>query len=382
MVKLRIIHTADSHLGFSRYTKLSPTTNINQREQDTNDAFERVVDRVVAVRPNLFIHAGDLFDKPRPSNQAIAFALEQFRRVSDAKVPTVLIAGNHDTPRMSETAHLFQIFESLPYVHAIYKERLFQDFVTSEIFVSAIPHIVDATKLKAIKSKWRINPHAPVNVAVLHTSLLEIQSAEGGGLGGMRNEMKFSADDLLPEFDYIALGHIHSYGQIMPNAYYAGSTEYFSFNEEGTAKGYIEVSIELDEKNKMISKGIVQVKTPCRVIQTVPDMDLTDTKEDEDPTELILHHITQNCPLSLNKICRMKVKLNQREYDRLKFNQIKSQTKDAIHFEIKYLVIRNDYKEVSSTDTTLKGIKEEWVEFVEKNEVGDDVLELGMLFLS
>jgi len=78
----------------------------------------------------------------------------------------------------------------------------------------------------------------------------------------------------------------------------------------------------------------------------------------------------------------MTVKLNQKSYDELKFNAIKKYTKDAIHFEIKYQVIRNDYKEVTSTDTTLKGIKEEFLDFAEQNEVDEDVRELGMLFLN
>ena len=68
---MRIAHLSDTHLGHMRYGKVVPETGINQREQDVYDAFERVVDGILADEPDIVVHTGDLFDSPRPANRAV-----------------------------------------------------------------------------------------------------------------------------------------------------------------------------------------------------------------------------------------------------------------------------------------------------------------------
>ena len=101
---MRLVHLSDLHLGFRQYQRLTPG-GVNQREADVATTFRTVIDRVIALRPDAVVVAGDIFHTVRPTNQAILHAFLQFSRLvrslPDAVI--VMVAGNHDTPRSTET---------------------------------------------------------------------------------------------------------------------------------------------------------------------------------------------------------------------------------------------------------------------------------------
>ena len=101
---MKLAHLADPHLGFRQYHRQTPS-GINQREADVAAAFRQAVDGVLAARPDVVVVAGDLFHSVRPTNAAILFAFRQFQRLRAGlpDAPVILIAGNHDTPRSTET---------------------------------------------------------------------------------------------------------------------------------------------------------------------------------------------------------------------------------------------------------------------------------------
>lgn len=79
---MRIVHFSDTHLGFSAYSKIDPSDGVNAREKDFYNAFRQAVDKAIELKPDAVVHAGDLFDVPRPTNRAIVFAQEQLIRLS------------------------------------------------------------------------------------------------------------------------------------------------------------------------------------------------------------------------------------------------------------------------------------------------------------
>src|ERR1043166_3662287 len=111
---VQIAHIADVHLGFRQYHRQTPG-GINQREADVANAFKAAVDGVLAARPDAVILAGDLFHAVRPTNAAIVFAFRQLQRLREGlpDAPIVLIAGNHDTPRSTETGSILRLYEEL-----------------------------------------------------------------------------------------------------------------------------------------------------------------------------------------------------------------------------------------------------------------------------
>jgi DNA repair protein SbcD/Mre11 len=91
------IVTSDNHLG-AYYARLRPD-RLEQRRRRLQEAFERIVDAAIEHRANLFLHAGDLFDRPDPRNAERCFVARQVRRLLDVGMSVVAIAGNHDSPR-------------------------------------------------------------------------------------------------------------------------------------------------------------------------------------------------------------------------------------------------------------------------------------------
>lgn len=94
---MRFVHFSDTHLGFSDLNKIDATTGINQRESDFYRAWWQAIDKILELKPDFVVHAGDLFQTPRPNNRAIRVGLEGIQRLNDADIPFVVVAGNHST---------------------------------------------------------------------------------------------------------------------------------------------------------------------------------------------------------------------------------------------------------------------------------------------
>src|SRR5439155_21193806 len=111
---VKLAHIADPHLGIRQYHRQTPA-GINQREADIAHAFRAAIDGVIEARPDAVVVAGDLFHSVRPTNAAIVFAFRQFQRLREALpgAPIALIAGNHDTPRSTETGSILRLLEEL-----------------------------------------------------------------------------------------------------------------------------------------------------------------------------------------------------------------------------------------------------------------------------
>ena len=109
---MKVAHLADIHLGFRQYHRLTPT-GINQREADVANAFRAVIDQVIKAGPTPCSLRVTSSCGPS-TNAAIIFAFRQFQRLREAlpEVPVVVIAGNHDTPRSSETGSILRLYEA------------------------------------------------------------------------------------------------------------------------------------------------------------------------------------------------------------------------------------------------------------------------------
>jgi exonuclease SbcD len=102
---MRIVHLADIHLGFRQYQRQNHA-GFNQREADVAASLRKVIDKVIELRPDLVLIAGDVFHTVRPTNPAILHAFNEFSRLVTMVPETsvVMVAGNHDTPRTAESS--------------------------------------------------------------------------------------------------------------------------------------------------------------------------------------------------------------------------------------------------------------------------------------
>ncbi|HEX7240028.1 MAG TPA: exonuclease SbcCD subunit D [Longimicrobiaceae bacterium] len=239
---MKIAHLADLHLGFRAYHRQTPR-GINVREADVADAFRESVARTVELRPDLVLVAGDVFHTVRPSNTAIAEAFRQFSVLTDGLpgVPVVVIAGNHDSPRSTDTGNILALFREIPGVTVVAEEARAVLLPQVETSVLCLPHNALAVEGEA-PVEMRPDPAARHNVLMLH-----------GTVGGSVAEQKLryvtefggavvQDTDIGPErWDYVALGHYHIATELAPNMWYAGGIERTSTNlwmEEGP-KGFL-----------------------------------------------------------------------------------------------------------------------------------------------
>jgi len=238
---MKILHFSDTHLGFSEYNKIDPITGINQREQDFYDAWERVINAILAEKPNVVIHAGDLFHTPRPNNRALNVALNGIKRVSEAGIPFVLVAGNHETPRIRATGSIFESISLFENVYPAYQND-YSRFRIQGVDFHCIPHCSLTEEMERAFDAITLQEDAAANVLVAHGAW---SGNDFYGMGEFNEQRLPDIEGLLGvKFDYIALGHYHRFVQIKEHVCYSGSTERTSLNEANTRCGYLTVDLD------------------------------------------------------------------------------------------------------------------------------------------
>jgi exonuclease SbcD len=247
---MRLVHLSDLHLGYRQYQRLTPT-GINQREADVAYSFKRAVDRLIELRPDLVLVAGDVFHTSRPTNTAILHAFRQFLRIR-AELPqasVVMIAGDHDTPRTTESGSIMGLFEQIGILVASHEAKRFT-IPELDVSVLAVPGVPGPLP------QFAPDPAARHNVLLIHADVEDVVPRYYAELD--RATVKVSRSDLdVARWSYVALGHYHVHRRVAENAFYAGSLDYTSLNvwfdrseeqELGLrGKGFVEFDLATDK---------------------------------------------------------------------------------------------------------------------------------------
>ena len=271
---MRLVHLSDLHLGFRSYERMT-ARGVNQREADVGRSFARAIDATIAQQPELVVIGGDIFHNTRPPNAALRHACAQFARLraSLPRTEVVVVAGNHDTPKMSDTGNAIGLF-SLFGVHVVDGPAKVIDF----------PHL-DCSVLGVADNLHRKPTLAPTGNRRFNVLLLHGEATGISPVNSPAAAKELSADDMhASEWSYIALGHYHVYREIAPNCFYSGATDYTSSNIWGE---------RAEERERgLAGKGIVTRDLvsgaqvfhpiePTRDIVDLPALSLLDFSADE-----------------------------------------------------------------------------------------------------
>ena len=270
---MRLLHTGDLHLGFEVY-----------REEDY-DYFKPLrysVDYALEKNIDLFVIAGDIFDRRDPSAFIQMGFAKEIKRLIDKGIEVLVITGNHDgSPnpernihldiykelelsgvRVSKKMELFNIkglnIITIPYP---FKRNLFAKDEYREKTEGEIAIIMNDKTTQGIDFLLENADKNLPTILVAHLPLLE-------GTVGEEVYSSFTVDAPVSvealdrkDFCYIAMGHFHKRQVLTSRRFdhsfvYSGSIDRISFGEEAEEKGFFEV--EIDENSKASSFEFVK----------------------------------------------------------------------------------------------------------------------------
>ena len=274
---IKLLHFSDIHLGsgFSHGT-INPKTGLNTRLEDFIICLSLCIDRAIDDAVDLVLFGGDAFpDATPPPYIQEAFAA-QFRRLADASIPAILLVGNHDQHSQGNGGASLCIYRTLAVPGFIVGDTLVTHKISTksgEIQVITLPWLTKSSLLTKSKTEGLsldavnqllIEALEPVLEAEIRQLDQNIPTILLGHL--MVNRARFGAEQFLavgrgftipisllirPEFDYVALGHVHKHQNLNPNndppIIYPGSIERVDFSEEKEEKGYILINLKKGE---------------------------------------------------------------------------------------------------------------------------------------
>jgi len=268
---IRILHLADIHLGMENYGRVDPATGLSSRLGDFLQSLDSALDYAIAQDFDLVLLAGDVYKNRDPSPTVQREFARRVRRLSAAGIPTFLLVGNHDLPNTWARAHTVEIFDTLavPHVTVARVPDVFQIPTRhGPIQIAALPWITHHALLT--RDEYRTYGHRELNgilvdriekvvdgmVERLDPALPAIFTAHAAidiAKTSSEHSMMLGDDIVLPlsmvarpEFDYVALGHIHKYQVLFnhPPVVYPGSLERIDFGEERDPKGFVTVTLD------------------------------------------------------------------------------------------------------------------------------------------
>ena len=271
---IKLLHFADAHIDMTNFGAHDPETGLPARVMDFLRSLDTIVNTAIDEQVDLVIFAGDAYKDRAP---APTFQREWGRRVmrlSKAGIPTILLTGNHDISPSQRKAHAMQEFDTLAPDHITVVNNLKlltpKDLEGLPVQVMAIPWITRAG-IMAVVTSGESNEEDPLRIIEDTVSewitttlretdpdlpiILTAHASVAGAKLGNEQEIKIGRDVILsqglvrnPQFDYVALGHIHRFQDLNegnhPPVVYPGSIERVDFGEVNEDKGFVIARIE------------------------------------------------------------------------------------------------------------------------------------------
>lgn len=293
---MKILHTADWHAG--------RTLHGVPRTAEIREVLQEIAELAKTEAVDLILVAGDLFDTRNPGADAEEAVYAFFVDVGRAGIPSVVIAGNHDSPsRIDASSGLLSLTNTRAFgeVRVAGQGGAFSLQIGDETAqIAALPFISERRIVKVAElleedpGRWReryqegmrklignlTKPFRPdaVNLLVTHTTM--------NGATLSNSEYQFHStenyslsSDLFPErCNYVALGHIHKPQPIdgyPENAgRYSGSILQLDFGEQGDTKYVYIVEAQVGRPTTLVKAHEIQAgKRLRRVKVTLDELD-------------------------------------------------------------------------------------------------------------
>ena len=312
---MRILHFADLHIGVENYGRIDQDTGLSTRLGDFLQTYDELVDYAIDTGVDLVLFCGDAYKSRDPSQTHQREFARRIARLSHAGIPTFLLIGNHDTPQVIAQATALEIFPTLNVANVHIGDRLetyIMETRDGPLQVVALPWIKRSDYLATNIARGQT--HSEINEALqemitnaikVHAESLDssipavlaghvtisqstLASEQSMMLG--HDHVLLNSNVALPQFDYVALGHIHRHQVLSqnPHVVYAGSLQRVDFGEEKDDKGFCVVEIDKSQPQGSRLNSFEFVKNSARKFVTI---DVKLTAGDEDPTASVIKAI-------------------------------------------------------------------------------------------
>ena len=247
---LRIIHTADVHLG-ARHDDLGEQAAAQRERQFA--AFKAAIDLALAEKVDLFLIAGDLFDSNVQPRRSVERVAAELKRLVDARIRTVIIPGTHD---VYDRASIYRAYDLPALAGSTAATTTSSRSSTRTARRSTCPRSTrsstagssppsarrTARSRTSPPTRRRAGPPRPGTIGMVHGSIAIPGKTD-------RDEVVITTDEIAASgLDYLALGHWHSAqtGKAGAVTYaYSGAPEAVALDQDRAGKVLL---VELDER--------------------------------------------------------------------------------------------------------------------------------------
>lgn len=257
---MKLIHLSDLHLG-KRVNEFSMI-------EDQKYILNQILGIIDEEQPDGILLAGDLYDRPVPSAEAVQLLDSFLTRLAKRKIPVYAISGNHDSAeRIAFGSHIMSssgICMSPVYDGKTAKYCLMDNY--GEVWIHLLPFIRPAVVRHVFAGEegaeeirtYQEAVQAAVEHMDLDTEKRNVLVAHQFVVGAMScdsEEITVGGIDQIEgavfrDFDYVALGHIHSPQNVGNDRIrYCGTPLKYSFSEAGQQKSV--TVVELGEKGTL-----------------------------------------------------------------------------------------------------------------------------------
>lgn len=257
---MKLIHLSDLHIG-KRVHGFSML-------EDQKYILQQILQIVTKESPDAVLIAGDLYDKGVPPAEAVQVFDKFLTALADCNIPVMAVSGNHDSPeRIAFGADLLkkrQVYLSPVYNGKIIPVSLHDSYGAVNIYL--LPFLKPAMVRHALQDKYseeEINSYQKaVEIAVreMHINkeernILVAHQYVAGAKQCESEELQIGGIDQISvqtfaDFDYVALGHLHSPQKIAKDTIrYCGTPLKYSFSEVEQNKSV--TLVEIAEKGNI-----------------------------------------------------------------------------------------------------------------------------------
>ena len=258
---MKFLHLSDLHIG----KRLNEFSMLEDQKYILSQILE-ILDRENA---DGVILAGDIYDKPIPSVEAVQLFDSFLTRLADRKVPVFAVSGNHDSvERVSFGAQLMEnrgVYISRVYDGTLKKIEMSDKngevciWLLPFIKPSSVRHVLEEEEISTYQDALKtVMEHISVdtdkrNILVAHQFVTGASRCESEEVlvGGV-DQVDVS---LFEKFDYVALGHLHTPQHVgRETVRYCGTPLKYSFSETDQEKSV--TVVELGQKGSIVIRTI------------------------------------------------------------------------------------------------------------------------------